>query len=243
MSRNVRYVVRNKRRRRRRLRANQLFGTDPMKNIVAPVLGASAGFVAARYLGNMLAMRDMGTSDPKTGKLIAAGVGIPATFLLARRMGATSLIGRNSAPIVLGMGLAAVESYMRDTPLLGGGPAAAVVADNGARLVPEGLVPADAPPAEVAAATATAEASGDGLSAYYSYDMLGSLGDPSDQSQVEASMDAVEPVSTVTPTDTALRARSMPQVAPVTERFANRGGRAHAGGMFSRHLFSGMMGG
>lgn len=217
-----------------------------MKSVLVPVLGGAAGFVAARYLGNMVAMKDWGTTDPKTGKLIAAAIGIPATFAISRKMG-NSIIAKNSGAIVLGMGLAAAEAYLRDTPMLGGSRQAAALTDEalpgGDLLVPEGPVPADAPPAEVAAAEEAAETTGDGLSAYYTQSMLGSLGDPADQAAVEATMDRMEPVSTVIPTDAALPARNFPQWKRVSERFVNSGDRGHAGGIYARHLFSGMMGG
>ncbi len=76
--------------------------------------------------------------------------------------------------------------------------------------------------------------------------MLGA-DDPADQGQVDAAMDSlesgVEAISTVVPTDLAMRAPSMPQVRPVTESFARGAGdKGYAGGMFARHLFSGMMG-
>jgi hypothetical protein len=223
-----------------------------MKTVVVPVLGATAGFVAARYLGNMVAMKDWGTTDPKTGKLIAAAVGIPATFALSRQMKG-GIVAKNSGAIVLGMGLAAAEAYLRDTPMLGGGRAAAALTNgngngNGNGVLPlPGTAPMDMRPGEMvvdaAPAAEAAEESGDGLSAYYSQSMLGSLGDPGDQAAVEATMDRVEPVSTVIPTDRALPATNFPQFRKVTERFVNQGDRGHAGGMFSRMLFSGMMGG
>jgi len=213
-----------------------------MKSVLVPVLGGAAGFVGARYLGNMVAMKDWGTTDPRTGKLIAAAVGIPATFAVSRKMKG-GMLSRHSGAIVLGMGLAAAEAYLRNTPMLGGGRAAAALTNGGGTLVPEGLVPADAPPAEVAAAEVAAETTGDGLSAYYTQSMLGSLGDPADQGEVEATMDRAEPVSTVIPTDRALVARDWKQWRKVNERFANRGDRGYAGGIYARHLFSGMMGG
>jgi hypothetical protein len=223
-----------------------------MKDVLTPVAGGAAGFIAARYLGNMAAMKDWGTSDPKMGKLIAAAVGIPATFMLSRQMGPGSLIAKNSGAIVLGMGLAAAEAYLRDTPMLGGGRAAAAITNgngangNGAPAPLPGTAPPSMMPGEMEVVEGgdTAEETGDGLSAYYSQSMLGSLGDPADQAQVERSMDRVEPISTVIPTGTALRAGNFPQARRVTERFAiPSGDRGHAGGVFARHLFSGMMGG
>lgn len=240
--------------RRRRVRRNP----DWMSDVITPVLGGTAGFVGARALGNFWAQKGWLSSDPKVAKAIAAGVGIPATFLLAQRMPG-NIVSKNKGAIVLGMGLAAVEAFVRDTPLLGGSPAAAAVApDLGPAPLP-GTAPLVDQPGEQ-----TIVEGGDGLSSYYAYPtnaegqalsadyytaaMLGAT-DPADQSAVEASLDSMEArggdvpaVSTVIPTDMALRAQTMPQWAPIRERFANRGDRGHAGGMFARTLFSGMMG-
>jgi len=241
------------------VRRNQGFlglgGVQWGPQVLLPVLGGTAGFIAARYLGNMLAMRDMGSSDPRVGKLIAAGVGIPATFALSRWKPG-GVVSKNSGAIVLGMGLAAAEAWIRDTPLLGGSPAAAAVTEPAPAAGP-GIAPgAPIPPADLPGEVEVVEgASGigayfdeptSGLADYYTEGMLGGLGaDPADQARVEASMNHMEsprPVSTIIPTSTALPASSMPQVAAVHERFANQGDRGHAGGMFARHLFSGMMG-
>lgn len=239
--RNPKYVVANKRRRssrrrrRRRVRRNQFLGVDWMRQVVTPVLGAAAGFVGARYLGNMAAMKGWGTSDPKLAKTATALVGIPAVAALSPR---STLIARNSGALMLGMGMAAAESWIRDTPLLGGSPAAAAVMED--------IAPA--PSAAAAEGSLSSyydyptNAEGQALSDdYYTAGMLGNTGDPADQSAVEGSLDAMESVSTVIPTDLAMRAKSMPQFAPVAERFAS-GDRGHAGGLFSRNLFSGMMG-
>jgi hypothetical protein len=225
--------------------------------VIMPVLGGTAGFIAARYLGNMLAMRDMGSSDPKVGKTIAAAVGIPAVFALSRSMPG-GMVAKNSGAIVLGMGLASAEAWIRDTPLLGGSPAAAAVTEpaptNGNGIEPGAPIPEADLPGEVeivddegsAGIGAYFETGASGLADYYTEGMLGGLGaDPADQSRVERSLNRMEspsPVSTIIPTGTAMRASRMPQVAAVHERFANRGDKGHAGGMFARHLFSGMMG-
>jgi hypothetical protein len=195
-----------------------MFGADMAKDVLLPVAGGVAGFMAGRTLGNLVAMKDWGTTDPRVGKLIAAGVGIPATFALGKAM---PLISKNSGAIVLGMGMAAAEAWLRNTPLLGGSPAAAEVAVATEAALPGG---------ETAAA---------GFGAYYTEGMLGGLGidDPADQSQVDGSMDSMESVSTVIPTDMALTAPNSPQFAPV------KGDKGYAGGVFARHLFSGMMGG
>jgi hypothetical protein len=234
---------------------------DLMKSVVVPVLGGTAGFIAARYLGNMWAMKDWGSSDPKVQKTAAAALGIPLTFLLARQMGPGNIVAKNSGAIVLGMGLAAAEAWLRDTPLLGGSPAAAAVTEDA--IMPADTMPGAAPTEAILPGEMTVEegeTSGDGMSAYYStplegmgddYYTAGMLGaaDPSDQASVESALDRMESrggdvaaVSTIIPTGMARIAPSMPQFAPVTEPFVNRGGRAHAGGMFARNLFSGMMG-
>lgn len=250
--RNPRYVVANRRRRRRRMRRNQGFlgGVRWGREVIVPVLGGTAGFIAARYLGNLAAMKDWGTTDPKKAKLGAAAIGIPATFLLARQV---PTISRHSGPIVLGMGLAAAEAWLRETPILGDGASTAALTTapngNGDGIMPGAPIPEQDLPGEV---TVVENGGGDNyttdqnseLADYYTEGMLGGLGaDPGNQASVENSLDRMESVSTVIPTDLALRARRMPQFASVHERFANRGDRGHAGGLFARHLFSGMMGG
>lgn len=226
-----------------------------------PVAAGTVGFVGARYLGNMAAMKDWGTTDTKLAKVGAAALGIPATYFLAARMPS---VARNTGAIVLGMGLAAVEPYLRDTKLLSGAmatpPPAPAAPSNGG-----GVLPGTAPAIDAPGEQTVVESGSDGLSSYYDYPynsegqalgddyytagMLGAS-DPADQSQVDASLDHMErgngngikAISTVIPTDMALPAQTMPQWARVRERFANRSGRAHAGGMFARNLFSGMMG-
>ena len=80
-----------------------------------------------------------------------------------------------------------------------------------------------------------------GLGTMYATAGLGDA-EPGDQSAVDDRMDVMESVSTITPTDLALRAGTMPQVRPVDHPFAS-GDNGYAGGTFARHLFSGMMGG
>lgn len=240
-----RHIRMNGRRRRRSRRSSRMalkmnrlvrnvFGADIARDVVMPVLGGTVGFVAARYLGNMLAEKAGGTlADPRFAKTATAALGIPATFWLAKK---SPTVARNSNMIALGMGIAAAESWLRDTPLLGGSPAAAVV--------------------ESAPSTEAAPSSGDGTSGfgayysapmagladYYSEGMLGGLGaEPGNQAAVDSTMNSMEAVSTVTPTDLAMQAPTMPQVAPVSEPFAE-GDKGQAGGLFARHLFSGMYG-
>lgn len=232
-----RRVTRNKGRRRRRMRRNQVFGVDIMSGIVVPVLYGLGGFVTARYAGNMLAERGVLSGDPRMAKGLAALATIPLAFWLGKKV---PLVGRNLGPIVLGLGLAPAEAYLRDTPLLGGSRAAAQVT---APLPGETSAPAvmETPPPEQIVA-----ASGMGVyqalaNNFYTEGMLGLGTDPANQANIDGAMDVME-VSTVTPTDMALPASSMPQVATVREGFVNQGDRGYAGGVFARTLFSGMMG-
>jgi hypothetical protein len=294
--RNPKHMVANRRRSRRMRRnrvedlmKNLLGGADVVKDVLVPVLGATGGFVTARYLGNMMAQKDLISSDPRVTKSIAAGVGIPFTFLAATGV---PMVAKNSGAIVVGMGLAAAESWLRDTALLGGAPVAAALTED-APILPAASNGSSEP-------GESSSENGDGLASYYNYATnrmgqaaslasyynyatnrmgqaaslasyynyptnregqavsglddyytAGMLGndDPSDQAQVENALDsmedtngnAVDAVSTVIPTDTAMQAPNMPQFASVTESFA-WGDRAYAGGMFARHLFSGMAG-
>lgn len=224
-----------------------VFGTPIVAGVAIPVVAGAAGFVIDRMLGNYIAMKGWGTSDPKLAKTAAAVIGIPAAFMVARK---SPLVAKNAGAIVLGMGLAAAEGWIRDTPLLGGSPAAAALTTD--------IAPAPA------SASNGGGGGGDGtsgLASYYDYpinaegqalsddyytaQMLGDTADPANQAAVEMSLDNMEQpaaVSTVIPTDLAMPARTMPQWAPVRENFSNKGDRGHAGGLFSRHLFSGMMG-
>lgn len=204
---------------------------DLMQSVVVPVLGGTAGFIAARTLGNFWAMKGWLSSDPRVAKSIAAGVGIPLTFFAARTM---PMIAKNSGPIVLGMGLAAAEAWIRDTPLLGGSGAAA------AMLPMEEMVP---PPASEAASGFGEYVSQPlGQTDYYVGSMLGDSLTPGDQGLIDHTMNRMESISTIVPDDLALRAKTMRQVRPVSTPFAS-GDKGYAGGVFARHLFSGMMGG
>jgi hypothetical protein len=244
-----------------------IFGADVMRDVVTPVIGGTVGFVLARYVGNMASERIPQLADPRYGKLAAAAVLIPVTFAAAKMY--PGMIRQNSGAVVLGVGLAAAESFIRNTPLLGGAPIAAVVAP---------ATPAAVAPVPEAPAAPTPSAAS-GFGAYYNEGMLGlgrgydlshagapyqgmlgigeyvdqpmsGLGDsgdgignsndPGDQNAVDGSMNRMESISTITPTDVAMRAMSRPQVRRVTTPFAS-GSRGYAGGMFARHLFSGMV--
>jgi hypothetical protein len=75
---------------------------------------------------------------------------------------------------------------------------------------------------------------GDGLAG------IGDLGEPGDQGAVDVAANRMEAISTITPTDLALKAGVLPQVKRVTTPFA-AADKGYAGGMFARHLFSGMV--
>jgi len=241
-----------------------LFGADVMRDVVAPVLGGTVGFVAARYAGNMLSARVSQLADPRYGKLAAAAVLIPATFAAARMY--PGMVRQNAGAAVLGIGLAAAESSLRNTPLLGGAPQAAILASGpaasgptaaGAYYATAGLgrgydVSHAGAPYQGMLGMGTMYAAA-GIGEYVEQPMSGlgdsgdgisginDLGAPGDQGAVDSSMNRMESISTINPTDLALRAPNRPQVKRVTTPFAS-GDEGYAGGTFARHLFSGMVG-
>jgi hypothetical protein len=241
-----------------------LFGADLVGDVAVPVVAGTVGFVLARYAGNMASEKIPQLADPRYGKLAAAAVLIPATFAAARMY--PGVVRQNSGAVVLGVGLAAAESFLRNTPLLGGAPAAAVVTASAAPSAPA------APPASTGSYYTDGMLSGlgrgydlshagapyqgmlgieyatAGFGEYVSQPMnggdglegLSGLGEPGDQGAVDGSMNRMEAVSTITPTDLALKTPMRPAVAPVDVPFAS-GDKGYAGGMFARHLFSGML--
>jgi hypothetical protein len=102
-----------------------IFGANVMRDVVTPVLAGTVGFILDRYAGNMASMRIAQLADPRYGKLAAAAVLIPATFAAAKM---SPMVRANAGALVLGIGLATAESFLRNTPLLGGAPMAAVIA-------------------------------------------------------------------------------------------------------------------
>lgn len=245
-----------------------LFGADVMRDVVTPVTAGTVGFLLARYAGNMASARIPQLADPRYGKLAAAAVLIPATFAAARMY--PGMIRQNAGAAVLGVGLAAAESFLRNTPLLGGAPRAALIAEATpeAPTAPaatgsyynEGMLGlgrgydlshAGAPYQGMLGVGDTMYAAagigeyvnqpmgdGDGLSG------IGDLGEPGDQGAVDSSMNRMESISTITPTDTAMRALTRPQVRRVTTPFTSgpgNGDSGYAGGVFARHIFSGMV--
>ena len=258
--RHSRSKVRSSRRRRRvhrnaRKVLRNIFGTNVMRDVVTPVVGGTVGFVLARYAGNMASARFPQLADPRYGKLAAAALLIPATFAAAKM---SPMVRENSGAVVLGVGLAAAESFLRNTPLLGGAPIAAVIAapspsgpaatgsyyNEGMLGLGRGydLSHAGAPYQGMLGVGEYVDQpmsglgdSGDGISG------IGDLGEPGDQGAVDSSMNRMESISTITPTDVAMRAGVRPQVRRVTTPFAS-GDKGYAGGMFARHIFSGMVG-
>jgi hypothetical protein len=117
--RNPKYVVRNRRRRRRRVRKNQgIFGADLMKDVLTPVIGGTAGFVAARFLSNGVANieavrnildKDKPAAEAENTKIAANVLGILATLGLAPKV---KLIKDNQGALITGMGLALTDRLL-----------------------------------------------------------------------------------------------------------------------------------
>ena len=238
---------------RRRLRRN-FYGTDLVSGVLVPVLGGAAGFIAVRALGNFWANMPnfpLVAGNPRASKLAAAVVGIPLAYWASKKV---PLVKDNSGAIVLGMGLAASEGYLRGTPWLTGSPAS-LLADLRAQHAVASGGGAAAPTAPSAPPAATS-----GFGQYYTPGMLGlgygvdvshygapyqgmlGLGEDLDQS-VAPTDDGATGVSTVTPTDIASAMSVQPQDRRVRERMVSPEDRGYAGGMFARHLFAGMSGG
>lgn len=126
MRRNPRYVVINRRRRRgRRMRRNFLTGVNWMGDVVTPVLGGTAGFVAARVLGNAVAKvgaisNTLGGED--NAKIAANVLGMVATLGFA---GKVPILKRNQGAIITGMGLALADRLLGKV----GGPVSAYLGE------------------------------------------------------------------------------------------------------------------
>jgi hypothetical protein len=267
--RHSRKVRSNRSRRRARRVLRNIFGADVMRDVITPVLGGTVGFVLARYAGNMASMRIPQLADPRYGKLAAAAVLTPAIFAAAKM---SPTVRANAGALVLGVGLAAAESFLRNTPFLGGAPAAALIAPPTMPTVTsppatgsyysEGMLSglgrgydlshAGAPYQGMLGLGSTMYAAA-GVGEYVDQPMsgmgdggdglagIGDLGEPGDQGAVDAATNRMEAISTITPTDLALKAGVLPQVKRVTTPFA-AGDKGYAGGVFARHLFSGMVG-
>jgi len=225
--------VRANRRKLRRLVRN-LLGVSVVSDVVVPTLGAVAGYIGGRMLANALTETTLPVvgGNAMAARYVAALGGAIGTGIIGRKV---DVIGRHSGAIITGMGVMAVAPVVM--PYV------------------DGMTAHSAPTAP------TAPTGTSGLSAYYSerslrggmYDvshagapykgMLG-LGDPADQGAVDSSIDDVEGISTVEPTDVARMAKNWDPTQGVTETMAGSpGDRGYAGGTFARNLFSGMMGG
>jgi len=204
---NARRIVRN------------MFGAEVMKDVFVPVLAGTAGFIAARAGGNLLSRQSLPVvgGDPRAGKLAAAIVGVPLIMWLGKSQ---PMVMRNAGPILIGLGLAATEGYLRGT-----------------RFLPEIPLIAEAPPV---APPATA-----GMGAYYTEGMLGAGMDVSHYGAPfrgmlgdEGGGPGTEAVSIVTPVDGMSPAPMQPTTRPV-----HKGRHGGGGGIFARNLFDGMMAG
>lgn len=254
----------------RRILKNFL-GSDIVRDVVSPVLSGTVGFVATRVAGNIASRKISLLADPRYGKVAAAAVLIPAYFVAQRSL--PSLVSGSMAnAAVIGAGLAASESFIRNMPMLGGSPSAAIlpaVASAPATAAPtatagyynEGMLSGMGRGYDISHAGAPYKGmlglgtmyaaagigeyvdqpmsglgdSGDGISG------IGDLGEPGDQGAVDSSMNRMEAVTTITPTDGAIPMQSRPQVRRVSKSFAS-GDQGYAGGVFARHIFSGMLG-
>lgn len=256
--RNARRVLRN------------IFGADVMRDVVTPVIGGTVGFVLARYAGNMASARISRLADPRYGKLAAAAVLIPATFAAAKMsptvranagavvlgvgLAAAEAFLRNT-PLLGGAPAAALlsppppvseptsppatGSYYNEGMLSGLGRGYDV---SHAGAPYQGMLGLGEPTMYAAAGIGeyvdqpmNGMGDGDGLSG------IGDLGEPGDQGAVDTAVHRMEAISTITPTDIAIKAGVLPQVKRVTTPFAS-GDKGYAGGMFARHIFSGMVG-
>ena len=109
-------VVKNGRRRGRRMRAN-LFGANIVNDVVIPGAGGVAGFLAARLVSNVAAGQswltgalDAGAADPENTKLLANAVGIAATLGIAQKV---PMVRKHQGALVTGMGLALADRLIR----------------------------------------------------------------------------------------------------------------------------------
>lgn len=241
-----------KNRGHRRVRRNP----DWMREVVVPVAGGAAGFIAARVGGNLLANQSLPVvaGNPNAAKVVAAVIGIPLAAWGASKV---DMLRENLGAVVLGMGMAPVEGYLRGVPFMGGSPMIAMPATT----------PMTAPaPVDTAQSPNAATGPTAGLSDYYTSGMLG-LGTGMDVSHFGAPYQgmlgigdadavitraehadtsatrggpwgSVPAVSIVTPTDAIARAHEEPFAAPMTETWSSPGGRGYAGGIFARQLFS-----
>jgi hypothetical protein len=227
-----------------------------MRQVVVPVAGGTAGFVAARVVGHLLANQSwpIVAGNPNASKVVAAVVGIPLAAWGASKV---EMLRDNLGAVILGMGMAPVEGYLRGVPFMGGSPMIAM---------PSTPLTLPAPDATAQSPNAVSTA---GLSDYYTSGMMGlgtgmdishfgapyqgmlGIGDPGDADAAITNAEdsdssatsggpwgSIPSISIVTPTDAIKRMHMEPYAAPMTERFESPGGRGYAGGLFSRMLFN-----
>jgi hypothetical protein len=211
--------------RRNSLRRNPaVFGKDVVGDVLLPLAIGGVSLMGARWLSARIYESRIvffGES-PEAAEITAAAAGTLATLWMADSAGSDSLLSKNAPAAIVGMGLAALEPVLSR------------------------LMKID--PIRVARAVDQA-VSQPGTGSYYSSSDLGRGYDISHYGAPYKGMLGIEEsvfegryevpaVSTVTPTDLALRAPRWLPDRKVTEKFANRNGRAHAGGTFARDLFS-----
>jgi hypothetical protein len=226
-----------------------------MREVVVPVAGGAAGFIAARVGGNLLANQSLPVvaGNPNAAKVVAAVIGIPLAAWGASKV---DVLRENLGAVLLGIGMAPVEGYLRGVAFMGSAPMVAMPMPT-----PPPAASVDTAQSPNAATEPTAA-----LSDYYTSGMLG-LGTGMDVSHFGAPYQgmlgigdadavitraehadtsatrggpwgSVPAVSIVTPTDAIARAHEEPFAAPMTETFASPGGRGYAGGIFARQLFN-----
>ena len=95
-----------------------MFGADIMNDVLMPVAGGTAGFVAARFLSNGLANvegirgildKDKPAADAENTKIAANALGIIATLGLSEKV---PMIKKNRGALITGMGLALVDRLL-----------------------------------------------------------------------------------------------------------------------------------
>jgi hypothetical protein len=243
-------------------------GVNWMQDVLKPVAGGTAGFVAARVLSNGLANiepvrnvldKGMTAADAGNTKIAANVLGIVATLGLATRV---KVIRDNQGALITGMGLALTDRLLGKL----GGDAGAYLSGMG-EYVSQPLGEYVSQPLgayramdvmEAAAGMGQYEAAAGmgetlyaaaGMGTMYATAGLGTLyaaaglGGEADSRLKKMYAREQPPFASIqTPTDLALPVdRSMPYAKPVPDSMVTPEGRGWAGGLFSRHLFGGML--
>lgn len=216
---------RSRRMRRNALRRNPaVFGKDLVADVLLPLGLGGLSMMGARWLSARIFESRLAivSDSPEASEITAAAAGTLATLWLAESAGSDSLLAKNAPAMIVGMGLAALEPVlsrlMKIDPI------------RVARAVDQAI----SQPATGSYYSAASLGRGYDIS-HYGAPYKGMLG--IEQSVFRGDTQP-EPVSTVTPTDLALPAPRWLPDRKVRETLANRGDRAHAGGLFARSLFS-----